>query len=233
MKMRDFAGRNFIGMVCFAFVFIAACGERKSREEVMDKEIKEYRAFYDLMRNYRQLPYDSLVNATVRHLALHPDDVSALTFYGRLLYDAHCYDSALAAYKRAIAYDRKYVHAYLGAGAIYNILNKLDSARHYYSAALALGDSTPHGHFGLALLYTKLKDEAEALAHLDSALARNDSLPMVYSGLCLVAHKFGRKELAEKLYNMTVASGMTDTIFFKDVLNGKFTVDSLFRRNRY
>lgn len=223
----------FAYIIVFAALFTNSCGEKKTRDEVMDKEVKEYRAFYQTMKNYRVAPFDSTLLQTEHHLLLHPDDAVAHAFYGRLQYDAGNLDKALGGYKKAIQYNARYTMGYLGAGSIHNIKNELDSAEFFLQKALANGDTSAYGYLGLAFVNMKKNQAVEALAYADSALIRNDSQPMVYSGLCLVAHRFAKKELAATLYQKAVESGMTDTVFFNEVLKEKISIDSFYRKNGY
>lgn len=210
-----------------------SCGERKTRDEVMDKEVKEYRAFYQTMKKYRIAPFDTTLTQTEHHLTLHPDDAVAQAFYGRLQYDAGDLDKALAAYKKAIQYNARYTMGYIGAGSIHNIKNELDSAEHFLKLGLANGDTSAYGHLGLAFVNMKRNNAEAALAFVDSALTKNDSLPMVYSSLCLVAHHFNKEELANTLYLQAINCGMSDTVFYKEVLKGNFSIDSFYRKNCY
>lgn len=120
------------------------------------------------------------------------DSVSALHFYGVLLYEEGQNDTAVKYIQKALKISPDYFDAHNNLGNIYLESNQVGRARKHYESALEYNPKFADAHSNLGVLLTHLKELPQAEKHLVTAIQLQPRNPDTHANLAttyLFAHR--------------------------------------------
>lgn len=221
------------GFTCLCLIAMVVGCKSKPAKPKPDKVRQQYQKYYRIFKDYRTVPLDSTIGQIDSFLLVFPEDARAWAFYGRLMYDADSAQKSIAAYKNAIRFNPRFSEGYAGVGSVYHVLNQADSAEYYLQKAVDLKDSSAYTFLNLSMLCQLTGKNEKCNEYADKAFMYGDSSAAVCTGLSYVYNQQKNKDRSEQMYARAVQLGLTDTLGFKEVLEGKTPIQTFFRNNRY
>ncbi len=111
------------------------------------------------------------------------DSVSALHFYGVLLYEEGQHDKAIKYIRQALKISPDYFDAHNNLGNIYLEGNQVGLAKEHYESALKYNPKFADAHSNLGVLLTHLKELPQAERHLATAIELQPGNPDTHANL--------------------------------------------------
>ncbi len=133
--------------------------------------------------------------------AATPGDAKAHFLLGATLYNKKQYPEAIAAYKKAIDVDPKFIEAYNNIGNTYRDMNQPQEAITWYEKAIQVDPGFAYPYTNLAGLYSSQKKYDEAIKVLQRSLAVNSTNIDTKLFLAAIYKDAGAKDKALNVVN--------------------------------
>ncbi len=219
----------FNAFLFLLFIYMAGCKRKQNR--IADLDLQRYHELRRVVMNYGKVPHDTTLLQLESLMKTFPDDPTAWSLYGLLMYNEQRYEKAIAAYRKSTTINPRFSYPYASIGATYNMLNRIDSAQWYLDKAIALKDSDSYTFLNKAVVSLKMQNREESLLALATAMTLKPRNELLFAGCSYVYHEWKMAEESRAFYDSAVAYGLSDTVTLKRVLKGSLPMDTFYRRN--
>ncbi len=188
-------------------------GDLKQAEEILirarETDQRNYRVRVDLGGFYmrKKIPFLAAPEFG-KATEIDPKSAEASYLYGKALVGINEYNSALAAFKRAMEIDTTYAPAYLESGRLYYRANRPTDAAEQFRAYTGFRPDDPKGYFELGRALAKSKDQGdkrEATVALEKAYELKEQSPELFGLLGRLYYELGDNENAGLYYDRYVS----------------------------